>query len=526
MQQAKQQVMQCVLTGSISKDTVLQLYPNAQFHKTLRTGCTLFASTTCNDGRPICESALYKEAIRLGIPIVSIGTQHVGSQAIAKQELWADKYAPTTLAQVIGHKDSISQLTQWLSAYPSTKAALITGPPGIGKTTTAHLVAAAQGYTVVEYNASDTRSVAKLRGLFALGMKRLRKELIIMDEIDGFTAQDRGGVGELADLIRKANAPIICIGNQMAPKLAPLQKVCVTVKFSRPVKSTIATALAGMCQKEGVIVSKTDLERMCETSGNDIRSVIHALQFQRSAADSNKDASLRLDLFSATQKLMSNKRATLHEADDFVYVDYGMVPLMVQEAYLAASRTLEEAVAGSEQVSFGDLMSTRQWKTQDWSLLPHVVHSTVAISRKVTGPCPFQIFPRLLGQNSKRGKHRRWMEEVGRARGLSAASERLDEAEYMQQILLSPLLMADKAMVQGVIGRMDEVGITRDQLIENVCESVWGAVDVPSKLKTALTREYNKGHAVRRVKKEEDEEEDGEEDGEEDEEQEQENEEL
>ena len=496
--------MHSVYTGNVSKEEVLRLYPGAQFSHTLLSGSTLFAGTQCNDGRPIHESARYQEAVRRGIPIVSIGPPVVKEPV--KQALWADKYAPTSLSQVIGHKDSISQLTQWLAAYPSTKAALIIGPPGIGKTTTAHLVAAGLGYTVVEYNASDTRSVAKLKGLFALGMKRLRKELIIMDEIDGFTAQDRGGVGELAELIRKANAPIICIGNQMAPKLAPLQKVCVTVKFSRPVKSTIATALAGVCQKEGVVVSKVDLERMCETSGNDIRSVIHALQFQRSAADSNKDASLRLDLFSATQKLMSNKRATFHEADDFVYVDYGMVPLMVQEAYLAASRTLEEAVAGSEQVSFGDLMSTRQWDTQDWSLLPHVVHSTVAVSRKVTGPCPFQIFPRLLGQNSKRGKHRRWMEDVGRARGLSAASVRLDEAEYIHRILLSPLLMADKTTIKGVIERMDAAGITRDQLTE-VGESVWGAVDIPSKLKSALTREYNKGHVARPTNVEEDEEE-------------------
>jgi replication factor C subunit 1 len=505
--------MEFVLTGNIVKEEVLRLHPNARFYKTLRAGCTLFAGTTCNDGRPISESALYKEAVLRGIPIVSM-EQAVGKESVKQesdnQELWADKYAPTSLSQVIGHKDSISQLSQWLSAYPSVKAALIIGPPGIGKTTTAHLVAKAQGYTVVEYNASDTRSVAKLRGLFALGMKRLRKELIIMDEIDGFTAQDRGGVGELADLIRKANAPIICIGNQMAPKLAPLQKVCVTVKFSRPVKSTIASVLVGVCQKEGIAVSKADVERMCETSGNDIRSVLHALQFQRAASDSNKDASLRLDLFSATQKLMSNKRATLHEADDFVYVDYGMVPLMVQEAYLAASRTLEEAVAGSEQVSFGDMVSTRQWKAQDWSLLPHVVHSTVAVSRKVTGPCPFQIFPRLLGQNSKRGKHRRWMEDVGRARGLSAASVRLNEVEYMQRILLSPLLACkgdkgDKVVIQGVIGRMDAAGITRDQLTE-IGESVWNAVDVPSKLKTALTREYNKGHAAsKRVKEEEDE---------------------
>jgi hypothetical protein len=93
----------------------------------------------------------------------------------------------------------------------------------------------------------------------------------------------------------------------------------------------------------------------------------------------------------------------------------------------------------------------------------------------------------------------------------------LNEAEYVQRILLSPLLgdKVDKAVVQGVIRRMDAAGITRDQLTE-IGESIWDAVEVPSKLKTALTREYNKGHTVRRVKKEE-EEEDEEEEEEEDE---------
>lgn len=40
----------------------------------------------------------------------------------------------------------------------TTKALLITGPPGIGKTTSAHLCAALEGYTVIELNASDVRS--------------------------------------------------------------------------------------------------------------------------------------------------------------------------------------------------------------------------------------------------------------------------------------------------------------------------------------------------------------------------------
>jgi DNA polymerase III delta prime subunit len=38
------------------------------------------------------------------------------------------------------------------------RAVLISGAPGIGKTTSAHLVAQMEGYTPIELNASDTRS--------------------------------------------------------------------------------------------------------------------------------------------------------------------------------------------------------------------------------------------------------------------------------------------------------------------------------------------------------------------------------
>jgi replication factor C subunit 1 len=40
----------------------------------------------------------------------------------------------------------------------TSRAVLLAGPPGIGKTTSAHLVAKAEGYTPIELNASDTRS--------------------------------------------------------------------------------------------------------------------------------------------------------------------------------------------------------------------------------------------------------------------------------------------------------------------------------------------------------------------------------
>jgi replication factor C subunit 1 len=40
----------------------------------------------------------------------------------------------------------------------TSRAVLLAGPPGIGKTTSAHLVAKAEGYTPIELNASDARS--------------------------------------------------------------------------------------------------------------------------------------------------------------------------------------------------------------------------------------------------------------------------------------------------------------------------------------------------------------------------------
>ncbi len=45
-----------------------------------------------------------------------------------------------------------------------TRAVLISGPPGIGKSTAATLVAEELGYKVLEFNASSTRNKAAVEG--------------------------------------------------------------------------------------------------------------------------------------------------------------------------------------------------------------------------------------------------------------------------------------------------------------------------------------------------------------------------
>lgn len=99
-----------------------------------------------------------------------------GKEAAQKEadQLWTVKYAPTQITQICGNKGQVEKLQNWLRNWPKNlksgfenrgpdgtgvyRVVMIHGPPGIGKTSAAHLVAKLEGYDIVESNASDTRS--------------------------------------------------------------------------------------------------------------------------------------------------------------------------------------------------------------------------------------------------------------------------------------------------------------------------------------------------------------------------------
>jgi len=470
-----------------------------KIHNILRTGYTLHVGTQCNDGRPITESWHYKQAIKMGIPIVKKSDIISKKKPRITKELLVDKYKPKEIKDIIGHKDGIQQIMSWLQSwekgYPEMRGVLVTGPPGIGKTSTVHIIAKSCGYHVVEYNASDTRSISVLRGMIALGIKRLRKEIIVMDEVDGLS--ERGGVGEIATIIKKTCVPIICIANEKPPKLKPIINSCLDIKFQRPMKTTIANAILRIAKAEGITINKIELEELCETNGNDIRSILNKLEFYGSGGDNaNKDSILRMDLFSATQQLFRNKKTlSLDESANLVFVDYNMVPLMIQEAYLSASSTIEEAMKASEFISLGDTMDKRIHHQQEWGLTPDFVQCSVAAVKSVSGFAPFQLFPQWLGKNSKGLKHMRYMKELGAKLSCPPNEMRLDYVSSLETILLKSLT-EEKPNIKGLISQMNEYDLTRDDLMENLQEVCFEPIEIPTKVKTSFTREYNKTHLV------------------------------
>jgi replication factor C subunit 1 len=89
-------------------------------------------------------------------------------------------------------------------------------------------------------------------GSFNLGKKTMAKSLIIMDEVDGMSSGDRGGITAIISMIKSTKVPIICICNdRSSEKIRSLAGHCLDVKFLPPSKPLVVKRLMDILRQEG-----------------------------------------------------------------------------------------------------------------------------------------------------------------------------------------------------------------------------------------------------------------------------------
>ncbi|KAL3672517.1 hypothetical protein V7S43_001817 [Phytophthora oleae] len=518
----------------------------------------------------ITEAAAAQQAQDLAAEKTKIKAEAAGAKAASSKgkqklntainnELWTDKYKPQSLDHMIGNIELGRKLMVWLKDWEamhvkgtkkipfSTKLAenrgaktvLLSGPPGIGKTTIANLVARQCGFECTELNASDTRSKKMLQtGLKdVLGTQALQfgapsgkskekmhlaRRVIIMDEVDGMSGGDRGGTAELIQLIKKSKTPIICICNdRQSQKVRSLANHSFDLRMRRPTKVQIGKRLMEIGLNEGLHMEKNAIEEAAERCGNDIRQLLTQMQRWRltttkityadmvnPSSQHNKDESLRLNPFSATQQIFQ-RDISFDARNEAYFVDYDLMPLMVQENYIqsimnnktSSDENLEKAMYASEFISESDLLNTYVRVEQRWDLLTKQAAMNVGACVYSAGFIGHPEFSKWLGKNSSASKSKRLLSELSvRMRAHASGSReviRLDYVPYMKEILLKKLLSGDDN-INEVIELLDECEITREDLTESMESFKFPGIkrhsysELDTKAKTAFTRMYNK----------------------------------
>ncbi|KAI6041918.1 replication factor RFC1 C terminal domain-containing protein [Pisolithus marmoratus] len=491
-------------------------------------------------------------------------------------QLWTTRYAPKSLKEICGNKGQVEKLKQWLHDWPSSlksnfkkpgkngmnvyRAVLITGSPGIGKTTAAHLCAEAEGYTAIEMNASDTRSkklveegmnvnnlsldgwIAGQETTNALGMTITDRTCLIMDEVDGMSAGDRGGVGALNALIKKTRIPIICIANDAgAQKLKPLMSTTCRLPFRKPDAGAVRSRMLTIAYKEKMKVPANVIDQLIEGAQSDIRQILNMLSTWRLSNDTmtfdeGKDLAKMnekytiLTPFDVTNKMLGpylfsrTSRETLNDKMELYFHDHAFVPLFIQENYLKTQPARVRDLEGppktlkhlqlmdkaASSISDSDLVDVLiHGPEQYWSLMPlHAVCSTVRPASFLYGsgmgyggPSAMS-FPQWLGQNSKQNKLGRQLGDIQARMRLKVSGDKVEiRQSYIPAFfpyLVKPLVMDGSDAVDDVIERMDEYYLTRedwDTIVElGVDENKDDVLKkIPAATKSAFTRRYNAG---------------------------------
>lgn len=490
-------------------------------------------------------------------------------------QLWTTRYSPQSLKEICGNKSQVDRLLQWLNDWPQSlksgfkkpgkngmnifRAVLITGSPGIGKTTSAHLCAELAGLTSIELNASDARSKKLvengmninnmsldgfLGGAHATnssGVTITDRSCLIMDEVDGMSAGDRGGVGALNALIKKSKIPIICIANDRnAQKLTPLKGTTFSMNFSKPPAAQVRSRILTIAFKEKMKVPANVIDQLIAGSQSDIRQVLNMLSTWKLSSDSmsfdegkaltkmNEKYSI-MSPFDITSKMLgpylfsATARETLGDKMELYFQDHSFIPLFIQENYLKTQpaklrnldgpdkvlRELQLMDKAAASISDGDLVDGLiHGPEQHWSLMPlHAVCSAVRPASFLYGQGAHyggpnsMSFPQWLGQNSKQNKLNRQLGDVQIRMRLKVSGDKSEiRQSYIPALfphIVKPLADEGSSAIDDVIERMDEYYLSKedwDTIVELGVDQNRDEVTlkkISPAVKSSFTRKYN-----------------------------------
>lgn len=198
-------------------------------------------------------------------------------------DLWTEKHKPKNTKEILSQGSAITEMTNWIETWKPGKALFLHGPPGTGKTLIPEVIAKERKWMLLQVNASEKRNSEAIENSLSESSKNLSLfhsgKLILIDEVDGISSGDRGGIGAIVKIIKESRFPIIVTANNpYISKLRPLRVHAKLVRLSKVNVKSIEKRLKEICEKEGVKADESVIKNLARWSSGDIRSAITDLQ--------------------------------------------------------------------------------------------------------------------------------------------------------------------------------------------------------------------------------------------------------
>jgi replication factor C subunit 1 len=323
--------------------------------------------------------------------------------------LWINKYIPTSLNDIIGNTEQINAFNNWLNDDNNkSKGIIISGLQGLGKTLTIRLLLEKAGYIVRIINPNDIKdhrnyddfndyynfinSIYSKINITSNNNKTNPKLALIFNKIENITLMgEKKYIMDIYKYNNKVKAfPLIFISNNYHSKLLnDLKKNCNEIIFKLPTILEIQGLIKKISKNEHIYFDSDDLIlKLIEFSQHDIKRLINLFQelsfhainrlitkdILETFIKKSREKNINLGLFESTEKILNNyldyeNNLRLYESEKV------LLPLMVHENYPKKIFTknnkqdnIYNVVKITDSISRGDNIETSIYTDQNWYL--------------------------------------------------------------------------------------------------------------------------------------------------------------
>ncbi|MBI2632355.1 replication factor C large subunit [Candidatus Pacearchaeota archaeon] len=310
---------------------------------------------------------------------------------------YAERYRPKKFYEIKGQDKAIDELKLFLREFPKRKALMLHGPAGTGKTSLVLAAVKEFDLDILELNASDLRNRAKLEGILkpaSLQQSLLdKRKVLLMDEVDGVTGSDIGGIPELIRIIEITKHPIIMTCNDVwQSKLSQLRQKCKLVELKALSREIIIFIMNNIAQRENIKIEHDFLNKIAIKSQGDVRAAINDLQSYSKGEDIYVDSSERRDVEDSIFNILKRvfkERSPFMDIFDSTKMSLDEILLWLEENIPREYKN-EALVKAYYALGKADIFRGRIYRNQSWRFLVYQnIFQSAGISFAKSSPLPF-----------------------------------------------------------------------------------------------------------------------------------------